>query len=79
MIRRLTFEKVLVAPDATGVSRASGDYMTAVRDRRDAMKRILQALRNEDESEAEVLDENSVSDAQPSEGVKSISSDSIIG
>ena len=47
MIRRLTFENVLAAPDAKGVSRTSSDYISAVQKRRDTMKRMIQKVREE--------------------------------
>ena len=47
MIRRLTFENVLAAPDATGVSRTSSDYISAVQKRRDTVKQMIRKVREE--------------------------------
>ena len=44
MIRRLTFEKVLVAPDASGVSRVSTDFAAAVERKRQTLKRLMKTL-----------------------------------
>lgn len=45
MIRRLTFEKILLAPDASGVSRTSSDVLAAAGRRRDAVQQMLKAAR----------------------------------
>ena len=41
MIRRLTAEKVLLAPDATGLSRTNVDYIGAFKEKQRRLKSIL--------------------------------------
>lgn len=70
MIRRLTFENVLMAPDAGGVSRTSGDFMAGVERRRAAMKRMMQTLRDEVQGDAlpkpeATLQQNTQADPDP--------------
>ncbi|MFK7939402.1 MAG: twin-arginine translocation signal domain-containing protein [Roseovarius sp.] len=56
MIRRLTFENILLSPDAKGVSQTSPDVLAAAKRRRDAMRQMVRTLR--DQVEDALTDEN---------------------
>ena len=56
MIRRLTFEQVLTAPDPNGVSRTSADYLGAFKKRFEGARKLADALTVADDAHAETSD-----------------------